>query len=144
MASVACTHPDVPPRSICSILSREITHTHTTPNHHDCILPFQNIRSRAIVRAVDFFPEKLEDFAVYHKANEFDVLEDNSDSENDKDTIMSDDSERDCSKDKWEWRFGLILEDASSHAPKPEDRDWIKVYVANEGAEFLLNMEAVE
>ena len=152
MRVVACTNPDQPSRSLSFILSPESTHAYTTPDHQACILPFQNVKHRITVRVIDYFPGKLEDFAVRHRVTEYDVLEDESESERERESenedgyviIASDNSDRNRQKFRWEWRFGLILQDASSLSQKPEERDWIKVYVGNESAEFLLKMEAVE
>ena len=141
---VICTHPSARSRPVSSILSLQTTHAYTTPNHEDCILPFQNIRFKTTVRAIEYFPPKLEDFAVPHRVTEFDALDDDSASENDGDTIASNGSQVSRQDVKWEWRFGLFLEDGSSGSQKPEERDWIKVYVANQDAEFLLKMDAVE
>lgn len=41
---------------------------------------------------------------------------------------------------KWEWRFCLLLEDANPSLEKARDR--IRVFVADQDVEFLLNMDA--
>lgn len=46
---------------------------------------------------------------------------------------------------KWEWRFGLVLEDASEErVSKGEERARMEVYVAEQDAEFLLKLDAEE
>lgn len=40
----------------------------------------------------------------------------------------------------WEWRFGLVLEDAMGS--KNEKKDTMTVYVADKDAEFLLKLDA--
>ncbi|MCJ1396848.1 hypothetical protein MMC11_000038 [Xylographa trunciseda] len=148
--NVACTHDSIPPRSLSSILSLEKTHAHITPNGTPCILPFQNICSRATVRVVDFFPPDLADFAVRHKTSEFDNLSDDNDNEaEDGDGFESSSASSFSSLDpdssrkaevKWEWRFCLLLEDANATMEKTKDR--MKVFVADDDAVFLLKMDA--
>lgn len=77
-------------------------------------LPFVNLKYRAEVRVVDFFPCKLEDFAVRRKISEYDALSGNED-----DGESSDGSSVSGSYGGggggtyvWEWRFTLVLEDA--------------------------------
>ena len=43
---------------------------------------------------------------------------------------------------KWEWRFCLLLEDANPSMEKTKDR--MKVFVADDDAVFLLQMDAEE
>lgn len=40
----------------------------------------------------------------------------------------------------WEWRFGLVLEDAMGS--RNEKKDTMTVYVADKDAEFLLRLDA--
>ncbi|MCJ1479389.1 hypothetical protein MMC13_008074 [Lambiella insularis] len=150
---VVCAHSSIPPRSLSSILCLEKTHAHTTANGTSCTLPFQNICSRATVRVVDFFPHDLADFAVRHRTSEFDALSDDGDHDDSSDgtsdvnssiqsaTPSDEEPERSQGREKkWEWRFCLLLEDANPSMEKARDR--IKVYVADQDAEFLLKMDA--
>ena len=146
---VHCTHPLIRPRPLSSVLQRDETHATTTPSRIAYTLPFNNICSRATVRAVGFFPPRLEDFAVKHRVNEYDILSDNdedSESESESSSSKSGAGEDggDRRKTRWEWRFCLLLEDASPGLPKGERRERIKVYVADQDAEFLLKMDAEE
>jgi hypothetical protein len=43
---------------------------------------------------------------------------------------------------QWEWRFGLVLEDAVGS--NSEERESMKVYVAGADAECLLKLDAVK
>ncbi|KAA8634994.1 hypothetical protein SMACR_03948 [Sordaria macrospora] len=105
-------------------------------------LPFTNAKYNACVRVVDFYPRKLEDFACGRKRTEFDILSDNDDDDDDDD---DDDNDDDAESDEdnlnstmdttdgedhnnrqsrrtWEWRFALLLEDASTpSSPSPSD-----------------------
>ncbi|KAI4103813.1 MAG: hypothetical protein L6R37_003616 [Teloschistes peruensis] len=76
--NIRTTKPDLPTRPLSSILSLS-THTTTTPDGIPYTLPFQNIKSRAVVRIIDFHPPNLADFAVRRKPpSEMDVLSDYS------------------------------------------------------------------
>ncbi|KAL8418626.1 hypothetical protein RB594_002012 [Gaeumannomyces avenae] len=79
-------------------------------------LPFVNLKYRAAVRIVDFFPSKLEDFAVRRKVTEFDVLSSDEDGESSDGSSIRSSYGGSGGKYAWEWRFTLVLEDA---VPKP-------------------------
>lgn len=98
-------------------------------------LPFNNMKYRAVVRVVDFRPNTLEEFAYPRKPSEYGALSDGSDSSDDE----ADPRDRSA---KWEWRFKLLLEDASCRAgPKPA-RVW--AYVDNAWAQCLTGLDASE
>jgi hypothetical protein len=91
------------------------------------------------VRVVDFFPHKIEDFAVGRRPSEYDILSDYSGGE---DTDREEDlrvfkNGRGFAKNIWEWRFALQVEDASSKESK--ERLWLMV--DNHAAQGLLNLE---
>lgn len=76
-------------------------------------LPFVNLKYRAEVRVVDFFPCKLEDFAVRRKISEYDALSDNEDDGESSDGSSVSSSYRSSGGTyAWEWCFTLVLEDA--------------------------------
>lgn len=83
-------------------------------------LPFRNIKIRAQVRVVDFLPKRLADFAVQGPKNEYAIL--GKDEESSVPT-SSDDEEIDLDEGggDWEWRFALLLEDASQLADPEAD-----------------------
>jgi hypothetical protein len=94
---------------------------------------------RANVRVVDYFPNRIEDFAVGHRASELDMLSDYSGGE---DTDPEEDmrifkSGKGFAKDVWQWRFALQVEDASSKISK--QRLWLMV--DNHAAQSLLNLD---
>ena len=141
IVSVSCTHPSIPTRPLSSILSLE-THEITTPTGTPHTLPFQNICSRATGRVIDFFPPKLEDFAVPRRVSEFDVLSDDASSVSDSYSAGSSDAENEEGNEvNWEWRFYLLVEDAGVVA-KGEKRTRLKLLVAEQDAEFLLKLDA--
>lgn len=103
------------------------------------ISPFTDCKYKAIVRVVDYFPHKLEDFAQGWRATEYDILSDYSGNE---DTDLEDElrifkSGQGFSKDTWEWRFALKVEDAS----KRDCKDQMWLIVDNFSAQFLLNLD---
>ena len=117
----------------------------TPPKGAPYTLPFQNLNSRATVRVIDFIPPNLVDFAVPRpKASEYDILSEGSEGGDDQpsDDVRDDRPEADDGR-RWEWRFGLVLEDALGGRHR-ENRATIEVYVAGQDAEGLLNLEAEE
>ena len=126
-----------------SIISLD-KHINTPPKGAPYTLPFQNIKSRATVRVVDFFPSYLADFAVRRpRVSEYDVLSENECSENGSDQQSDGSDNRSAAEDtQWEWRFGLVLEDA--HGGRHQERATIQVYVSGQDAEGLLKLEAEE
>lgn len=134
--NIKCSHEAVPPRPLSSILSLS-THAVETENGTSYTLPFQNINCRTTVRVIDFFPQDLADFAVRsRRQSEFDVLSENEENETTDDQSDGlEDEER-----GWEWRFGLVLEDAMGS--RNEKKDTMTVYVADKDAEFLLRLDA--
>ncbi|KAL8805206.1 MAG: hypothetical protein Q9182_002081 [Xanthomendoza sp. 2 TL-2023] len=157
--NVRASYPEYPIRPVSNIL---LAPTFATPNGLAYKLPFQNVKSRACVRVVDFSPHDLADFAVKKsKGSEYDVLSDyegtsSSDEEEAKVILPPDTDEEDnegngsdldaganvdaatAGTQEWEWRFALILQDASSRSEKKE----MAVYVAGADAEFLLKLDA--
>lgn len=120
------------------------THIIRLPSGAEYSLPFENIKYRSNVRVVDFWPDKLEDFAVGRRASEFDILSEHSGDE-------STDGEEDMrlfrqgkgygGEKIWEWRFALRVEDASKKASYKETM-WL--VVDNQAAQMLLNKDAVK
>ncbi|KAL8999833.1 MAG: hypothetical protein Q9169_001373 [Polycauliona sp. 2 TL-2023] len=161
--NIRACNPEIPTRSLTSVLSREEL---TTPEGLTTILPFHNVKSRAAVRVVDFYPRNIADFAVRKKAaSEYDVLSDyegDSDSSSDEDVeklppdtddednVKKDDRDAqsdanddgDEEKSEWEWRFALILEDASAPSNPKTPNERMTLYVGGADAEFLLKIDA--
>lgn len=78
------------------------------------------------------------------ESSEYDILSNREDSESE---IDSKDSNEEAENEvengrRWEWRFGLVLEDA--FGPKKEAKATMEVYVAGQDAEFLLKLDAEE
>ncbi|KLJ11655.1 hypothetical protein EMPG_13162 [Blastomyces silverae] len=136
---VRAYNPSVPCRSISDILFNE-SHTNISPDGIKYRLPFQNLRYKASVRIVDFFPPKLEDFAVQYDVERA-MLSDTEGSISDTD----DDGNETGSRKRWEWRFCLLVEDAGpgTHYNRSGPRERMKLYVGNFDAVFLLRLDAV-
>ncbi|KAI1005516.1 hypothetical protein K3495_g2703 [Podosphaera aphanis] len=95
--------------------------------------PFTNRRYRTIVRVIDYFPNKVEDFIV-DSTDEAEFLSN---------SVYS--SEHGIPKtSNWEMRFALLLEDASpssSLSSSSSNKARIWVFVNNQAAKDLLNLE---
>ncbi|POS87562.1 hypothetical protein EPUL_000914 [Erysiphe pulchra] len=91
--------------------------------------PFSNFKYRVTVRVVDYFPHKVEDFATLCSETVRDLSPDSSEAE---DNCTNE-------KEKWEWRFSLLLEDAPITKTQNKKRVW--VIVNNHAAQGLLNIE---
>lgn len=126
-----------------SIISLD-KHANTTPNGAPYTFPFQNINSRATVRVIDFFPPKLVDFAVPRpRSSEYAILSEDGCSESESDRPSNDLDDRCDAEDvQWEWRFGLVLEDALG--ARHQEKASMEVYVTGQDAEGLLKLEAEE
>ncbi|KAI9671492.1 MAG: hypothetical protein M1817_003543 [Caeruleum heppii] len=132
---VQCEHAGFQPLSLAEILQGN-NHEAKTPGGVDYVLPFLNIKYRATVRVVDFFPRRLEDFAVPRRAPEYDVLSDRDSSGSEADIAMHVKDPQSM----WEWRFCLLVEEGDPTAPGGKDR--LKVMVAGNDAVRLLKMDA--
>jgi protection of telomeres protein 1 len=101
-------------------------------------VPFVCINSRVHVRVVDFHPSRLEDFAVARQQTESDIF---SDTEPDSASNSSSDDEDHAPNEPkiWEWRFSLLLEDASPRASQPPARVWAAV--SHHDAQLLTRLD---
>lgn len=108
-----------------------------------CPSPFTVRKYRANVRIVNYAPERIEDFSVWRRESEYDMLSDYSGGENTdvEEDMRSYSSGKGFAKKIWEWRFWLQVEDASSNTnPKsPKKRLWL--LVDNSSAQGLLGLD---
>lgn len=124
---VTCEAHQKPVSTLANILEPVMYETLVNNEPVKIPLPFTNAKYNACVRVVDFYPRKMEDFACGRKRTEFDILSDNEDDDDDESgednlnsTISSTmDSTQDDGDGRktWEWRFALLLEDASTPLP---------------------------
>jgi protection-of-telomeres protein 1 len=138
---VRCSHPDYPVLSLEQILK---PHSYILDPQADqeVILPFVNAKYKANVRVIGYFPHDLRDFAVGRRATEYDMLSDYSGGE---ETDLEEDARlfkagKGFGQKKWEWRFAVEVEDASSKTPK--ERMWL--HVDNHAAQALLDLDAAK
>jgi protection-of-telomeres protein 1 len=108
----------------------------------DYLSPFDICKYKANVRVVDYFPPKIEDFAVGRRPSEFDMLSDYSGGE---DTDPEEDMRafrtgKGFPKRNWEWRFALQVVDATDKAST--EPMWLMV--GNYDAHTLLSMDATK
>ncbi|KAI9847019.1 MAG: hypothetical protein M1837_003375 [Sclerophora amabilis] len=145
---VRCAYQHINPSYISEIIDGSSRNTRS-PKGVNYLLPFHNTRCRANVRVVDFFPPTLEDFAVPCFASDQQV---SSESESDetfshgKPCTETDVQEGIQGSQTWEWRFYLLLEEGGKKCKNGgnDSQNKIKVIVAQEDAEFLLDMSAVD
>jgi protection-of-telomeres protein 1 len=95
---------------------------------------------RTNVRIIDYYPDRIEDFAVGRRASEMDILSDYSGGE---DTDLEEDRRlwnegKGFAKDVWEWRFELLVEDADPVINKGQL--WLSV--DNKAAQGLLDLDS--
>lgn len=81
---------------------------------------------------VDFFPHKLEDFAVEVPVNSI---------VNQRFPGMDVETSR---RTEWQWRFCLLVEGTEPRTSKDQPRELMKIYVTGGEGEHLLNLTATE
>ncbi|KAF7585818.1 hypothetical protein BBP40_010060 [Aspergillus hancockii] len=126
---VTASYQEVRYRSIEDIITSDF-HDIESQDGIKYRLPFQNHCYKATVRVVDFFPPNLEDFAVPQEPED-----------NHSDGGM--DYAEGESSTKWEWRFCLLVEDASP-PPPGQPKEQMKLFVSGSEAEYLLYLSATD
>ncbi|KMU76715.1 telomere-binding alpha subunit central domain containing protein [Coccidioides immitis RMSCC 3703] len=128
-----------PTRTVEQILQNE-SHWNVGPGGIQYRMPFQNLKYRASVRVVDFFPPNLEDFAVPYNP-EYAMLRDTVDGSD----LSDSDEEPIIGQQIWEWRFCLLVEDGGPgiHHPPGQRRQRLKLFVTGPDAVFLLSIDPV-
>lgn len=102
----------------------------TPEKYNEYRVPFVNCRYRSRVRVVDVFPPELDQFA--HSLNDPNWTK----------HPRSNATNSTGSKERWEWGFVLLLEDAQ--APRDGTSEKLRVVVNNSSAQYLLRMNAQE
>jgi protection-of-telomeres protein 1 len=146
--TVKCNHQDKPPTPLTTILN-SVPRILQQSTGLEYTLPFTNEKYRCNVRVIDYFPHKLEDFAVGRRTSEYEVLSDYSGGEstdNGEDMRLFRRGKGFGGEKTWEWRFALKVVDAdkksSPKTEKTEEFAWL--VVDNPAAQMLLNMDAVK
>ncbi|KAJ6139143.1 hypothetical protein N7471_005629 [Penicillium samsonianum] len=111
----------VPTLPLEKILLAE-SHLNNAPGGVVYQLPFQNVNYHSQVRVVDFFPPKVEDFAVQTTSA----------------PLFSNQEGAMEPKFGWEWRFCLLVEGVEPKSPKQQPREVMKLYVSDKEKLFLL------
>ncbi len=138
-----CNHSDKRPISLATILN--ITNIVKSGSGLEYVLPFENVKYRSNVRVVDFWPDKLEDFAVGRRVSEYEVLSDYSGGEstdNEEDMRLFREGKGYGGQKAWEWRFALRVKDADEKAGNQENTIWL--VVNNQAGQMLLNIDATK
>jgi hypothetical protein len=104
-------------------------------------LPFTCAKYRASVRVIDFKPNRLEDFACSRMQSQYACLSDNSEAES---SSSEDEDIQDMSHGQmiWEWRFALLLEDATPSKGRNKEDNRVWVIVDNSSAQYLTGLDA--
>lgn len=131
---VQAINPSIRCTSLEDILDSDY-HENISPNQIEYRLPFQNVCYRATVRVVDFFPPKLEEFAVPDDSDH-ELRPDGGVDE----THNSDNPGRSV---RWQWRFCLLVESVPP-PPHGKPRERMKLFVSGPDAEYLLQLDAAE
>ena len=121
------------PEMKLSTLSEIIYNPHLTvrtPKFNDYGLPFVNIKHRARVRVVDFYPPELELFAHSTNDSQWNTRP------------KKQDSNSSHKKERWEWGFVLLLEDANVRPDTVSEK--LRVVVGNATGQGLLKQDALE
>lgn len=139
--NVRCEALAIPLTSIAEILDNTKLQR-KTPAGNDILLPFQNSKYKSKISIVDFFPDKLEDFATPYKNSDYEAL---SDHESDDNSVASLEFARRNPDDVgWQWHFFLMAEDPRTAKINRSDRPTMLLQVAGLDGDYLLNMEACD
>jgi len=138
--TVKCERSSEPPSTVASISKKLIGRINICGQMVDLPLPFVYRNHRLDVRVVDYYPHDMRKWARPKKLTQFDMLSDNEESdEAGSDTDM--DFGAHVASYEWEWRFSLLLEDASM-AAAGGSREQVWVTVDNKAAQCLINLDA--
>ncbi|KAH1298488.1 hypothetical protein KXV29_008547 [Aspergillus fumigatus] len=130
--TVQASNPSIKCTSLADILDGEF-HENISPNQIEYRIPFQNVCYRATVRVVDFFPPKLEDFAVPEESDHKPRL--------DAEVDEIHNFHRADRSIRWQWRFCLLVENVPPH-PHGKSSQRMKLFVSGADAEYLLKLDA--
>ncbi|KAF2126363.1 hypothetical protein P153DRAFT_76106 [Dothidotthia symphoricarpi CBS 119687] len=124
--NVVARDPDIQLSTISEIIYNPSLQVQTPSRNTEFALPFVNCKHRARVRVVDFFPPRLELFARSTRDPTW----------NEKAKAQT------PSKERWEWSFVLLLEDAK---PPPNTvSEKLRVVVGNDSGQYLTKLNAVD
>ncbi|KAL9113097.1 MAG: hypothetical protein Q9227_002709 [Pyrenula ochraceoflavens] len=145
---VTTNNVDIPCTPLSTILDPSFL-LGTTPKGTEFSAPFDNCCYRLKIRVIDFLPDHLEDLCQPYIESDYDYISSDSDSGSSSSSSSSSSSYSALPNDidsithnkRWEWRFALLVEDATPQ-PKTSNKERIILYVAQGDGDYLLNMEA--
>lgn len=136
---IRCEGVNVPFTTVATILEARSL-DRVTPAGNPYRLPFQNCKYKCKVQIVDFFPDKLQDFAIPFRISDYEAL---SDYDNEDDEVASLDYARhNPTMVKWKWHFLLMVQDPIRASDSGEEPKTMLLQVSGQSGDYLLNMEA--
>jgi len=120
-------------QSLFSIMHSSHLHGKLPSDQGLITYPFMNVAFKTKVRAVDFFPPRIEDFTQCIDNPDYNDQVDQNDDEMDLDSSPS---------RRWEWAFWLLLEDINPSSRGYREK--VRVLVSDLDADYLLRLDACE
>ncbi|KAK0735527.1 hypothetical protein B0T21DRAFT_333719 [Apiosordaria backusii] len=140
---VICEQVKVSPTTIETMLETCYIHAEMDTDVVKLPVPFVNQKYLSFVRVVDFAPSSMEDFAVSRKITQYqDLLDSEGSDQSSLDEDESSGGDNDPTVRRvWEWRFSLLLEDASpTDGRSSPSQVW--VVIDNPSAQCLTNLDS--
>ncbi|KAK5939317.1 hypothetical protein PMZ80_008621 [Knufia obscura] len=143
---VRCEAIEIPLTAVSSILNTEQLQR-MTPAGNEYELPFQNCKYKSKVQVVDFFPDKLQDFATPYRISDYEALSDHE--SDDESQVSMDFAQKNPDQIRWKWHFFLMVEDpqptkAQKALQNIPEQPTMLLQVAGLDGDYLLNMEACD
>ncbi|KAF1832650.1 hypothetical protein BDW02DRAFT_502533 [Decorospora gaudefroyi] len=129
-ANIRAAFPEMKLSTISEIIYNPHREIRTPVKQNSYTLPFVNCRHRSRVRVVDVFPPELQLFAHSTRDPTWTPQQKQQDSTTTR------------TKERWEWGFVLLLEDAE--IPRGTVSEKLRVVVNNDTAQYLLKMNAAD
>ncbi|KAI1827925.1 hypothetical protein F4861DRAFT_491678 [Xylaria intraflava] len=139
---IKCESPEQPVTPVPSLMKPVLWETTIEGEAVTLELPFTCAKYRIYARVVDFRPQKLENFAIWRKSTESDVLSDYSSGSDSGFDDQNSTQDRSSGQKVWEWRFVLQLEDADPTLKGEKEKFW--AVVDNTEAQQLTGLDACD
>ncbi|CAE7021893.1 hypothetical protein PTNB85_02430 [Pyrenophora teres f. teres] len=127
--NVRASFPEIKLSTISEILYNPHLDMRTPQKYNSYTVPFVNCRHRSRVRVVDVFPPEIELFT--HSCSDPTWNR----------QAAKQRASNEQQKERWEWGFALLLEDAN--IPRSTVSEKLTVFVNNDMGQFLLKLNAV-
>ncbi|KAJ9652002.1 hypothetical protein H2198_008744 [Neophaeococcomyces mojaviensis] len=138
---VRCEGIEVPLTSLSTIIEGQFLQRET-PSKNPYRLPFQNCKYKTKVKVVDFFPDRIEDFAIPYRVSDYEALSDHESGDEEGATLPY--ARQNPDHVRWDWHFFLMVEDPERSKNQDGTRDPIVLQVAGTDGDYLLNAEACD